>query len=642
MTNDSSTMKVGRFRIDRRLGQGMQGTVYLAWDCDLARPVAVKLLHRGGDDGQIPPQAQNLARLRHPNILSLYEAGLYGTMPFLVFEYVEGVSLRDYLRQHTPVPVAEAVTLFEQIVDGIAHAHSQGIAHLDLSPGNIMIDRGGVPRIMDFDLSKKVHSASPDGAIIGTLRYMSPEHFTTARTDRRTDIYALGLIFYEMLLHRPAVVGDDQEAMVHSILQGELDLTGLQSNEISARYAGFLQTALQKQPDRRFRDGATMRKALLDIGRRQLTNSDRGGSTVEFLLRRMQRRQDFPALSQTLLEINTLTANDRNTSTGQLARIVLRDFAVTSKLLKLANSAFYAPFAGEITNVSDAIRVLGMEQVRIACNTLLCFNHFAGRGSTSELKDLQVRAFLAGLISRHLANKSGLKEVEDAFICGMLHNLGRSLAIYYFADEENEIQELVANRRMASDEAARAVLGIGYHELGTAVAREWAFPETMLATMAALPNLQLPGPTTTVERLHQIASLANRLCDLADRGEPTAKREALVELLSVFRAGIELGPDAAERVVAAAAEKFKEFASVLDLGLTRSPFIGRLGAWLAAGGKADEIKSSASAPPLQPELGSNPAPLPAPEPEAVPQVPPQRESLLTRLLKHWALGWRSG
>jgi serine/threonine protein kinase len=230
-------MNIGRFRIDRRLGQGQQGTVYLGWDCDLARPVAIKFLHGASGDGQVPPQAQNLAKLRHPNILSLYEAGLHGSMPYLVFEYVEGLSLRDWLRQHAPVPPAEAVELFEQILSGIAHAHEQAIVHLDLSPGNIMIDRGGVPRVMDFDLSRKAHAASSGGPIVGTLRYMSPEHFTTGQTDCRTDVYALGLIFYEMLAQQPAVAGDDQDAMVNSILEREVELGALQSNEIRARYA---------------------------------------------------------------------------------------------------------------------------------------------------------------------------------------------------------------------------------------------------------------------------------------------------------------------------------------------------------------------------------------------------------------------
>ena len=241
----------------------------------------------------------------------------------------------------------------------------------------------------------------------------------------------------------------------------------------------------------------------------------------------------------------------------------MRDFAVTNKLLKLANTAFYAAFPGKVKNVSDAIRVLGMEQVRIACNTLHCFSHFADRSSTSELKDLQVRAFLAGLISRHLANKIGLKDVENAFICGMLHNLGRSLVIYYFSEEQQEIQELIASRKLAPDEAARAVLGIGYHELGAAVAREWAFPETILATMATLPDVPLPAPTTQVEALHQIASLANCLCELADRTEPAAKQEALAKLLDAFRAGIDLGPSQAERLLAAAIEKFGDFARIL-------------------------------------------------------------------------------
>jgi HD-like signal output (HDOD) protein len=387
-----------------------------------------------------------------------------------------------------------------------------------------MIDRGGVPRIMDFDLSKKVHATVVGGAIVGTPRYMSPEHFTTGLTDCRTDIYALGVIFYEMLLHRPAVAGESEESIVQAILNSEVDLGDLQSNEVSSRYSELLHTALQKQPDRRYRDVGAMQKAFLDCGRARFAGSDQGGSTVEFLLRRMQRRQDFPALSQTLIEINGATATESKASTAQLANIVLRDFAVTNKLLKLANSAFYASSAGTVTNVSDAIRVLGMEQARTACKALLCFTYFASRGGATDLRDLQVRAFLAGLISRHLATRIGLKETEDAFICGMLHKLGRSLAIFYFAEEQEEIQELIARRGLDPDQAARAVLGIGYHELGVAVAREWAFPQIILTTMAALPDVRLPAPMTKVETLHP--DRLAREPPLRGRGPHPARRQA--------------------------------------------------------------------------------------------------------------------
>ena len=126
---------------------------------------------------------------------------------------------------------------------------------------------------MDFDLSRKVHAAVPDGLIVGTPRYMSPEHFSTGRTDCRTDIYALGLIFYEMLLHRPAVAGDDQGAIVQAILKRQVNLADLQTNESIARYAQFLRTALQKQPERRFRDGNAMSTALLECGPRDVSNA---------------------------------------------------------------------------------------------------------------------------------------------------------------------------------------------------------------------------------------------------------------------------------------------------------------------------------------------------------------------------------
>ena len=206
-TPRTDQLKIGRFIVSRWLGGGLQGKVFQALDPILDRQVAIKWLNPVGGNqtsryrGTCPSEARIVAKLEHPNIVPLYEAGMYRGFPYLVFAYVDGTTLRAKWKQRGAMPVREALTLFRAILDGIACAHAQGILHLDLSPGNIMIDTAGVPRIMDFGLAKLagVDAAGTDDNLIGTPKYMSPEHFNGRPLTARSDVFALGLILYEMV-----------------------------------------------------------------------------------------------------------------------------------------------------------------------------------------------------------------------------------------------------------------------------------------------------------------------------------------------------------------------------------------------------------------------------------------------------------
>ena len=140
-------------------------------------------------------------------------------------------------------------------------------------------------------------------------------------------------------------------------------------------------------------------------------------STIDFLLRRMQRTGDIPAKSRTLSDINRLTGDDKQANADKLANVILRDFALTGKLLKLVNSSFYGTRASEITSVSQAVVFLGVEQVRMTANSLAFFGHM--KIDSAVLKDSMTKSFLRGLIARHLALRSKVTCAEEAFIAGM-------------------------------------------------------------------------------------------------------------------------------------------------------------------------------------------------------------------------------
>jgi len=581
----AQNVKIGRYVLVKPLGKGLHGAVFLAEDPHLRRRVAVKVLHPDPEHPRpvISPQAKFLAQLRHPNIVALYDADIAGERVYLVTEYLEGRTLREEIRDRGALPLPEAVSVGRQIVDGMAFAHARGILHMDLNPSNVMRDREGRPRIMDFDLSRSA-STPFSGELIGTLRYISPEHATTRKLDKRTDVYALGLIIYELVTGKPVVVGNDQKRMVEQIRSGRVNWDLLRQRDPAGLVTAVLECALKQDPAQRFPDAGAMGKALAQASRHI---SYMGGEqdpplhgTIEFMLRRIQRKGDFPVISRTLQEINRLTAEECHANADQLANVILRDYSLTNRLLKLANSAYYGNFAGRVRSVTDAVRILGVDQVRMACNGLACFGHFADKADDRDLKETLIRSFVAGLLTRHLASRCGIRDVEEAFICGMLHDLGRTVTMYYFADDYRDIAALI-EQGGEEDAAARSVLGVRYSELGYAIAREWAFPEIILFSMADRDLKILPPDAPHAETLRCLTIFANGLCRAAARGGvPHPDGGELHELLLPIQGIIPLAPAHAAAVLAAGIDRFRQFAPVLDIDTERSSFMRLASSWV--------------------------------------------------------------
>ena len=483
--------KIGRYEVLRRLGRGSQGTVYLGRDPNLERQVAVKLLLPDDDLGTVVAnesvalEGRITGRLRHPNVISIYDAGEFHGIPYLVFEYVPGQTLCESLITDGSMSIESASTMIGPLVDAIATAHAEGITHLDLSPRNIMVDRAGVPRIMDFGLSQFTNRMTrEEGYALGTLRYMSPEHFSSQTLGPYTDVFALASTFYEMVTGQRAMQGKTSSEIVFKVTDEPVDLQAVRELPNGKAFARFLKGAFEKDYRARYDDGTALKFAfnrfLEDSGLRNVaapSSTDRH-STVEFLLRRMRRKRDFPTMSRTLSDINRLTSGNSNASADKLASVILRDYALTSKLLKLVNSAYYSGMGGEVTNISQAIVILGMNQLRMSASSLTYIGQM--NGASQELKESITKSFLSGLIARHLAQQSGLPDAEEAFICGLFQNIGENLVIYYFEEEYEEIRKLCDSTSADQRSASEAILGIGFDDLGAAVARSWKLPESIV------------------------------------------------------------------------------------------------------------------------------------------------------------------
>ena len=208
--------RIGRYAIVRSLGEGGMGAVYLARDPAIDRPVAIKLLREGFAGGQARErflrEAQAIGRLHHPNIVTVFDFGEHDGEPFIAMEYVEGRTLAQLAARHE-VTRSRALKLVDELCAGLHYAHRAGIVHRDIKPANIMVDADGTVRILDFGLARGIavgasFSGTESGVVVGTLNYMSPEQLAAGNIDHRSDIFAVGAVFYELLSGRQAFPGE--------------------------------------------------------------------------------------------------------------------------------------------------------------------------------------------------------------------------------------------------------------------------------------------------------------------------------------------------------------------------------------------------------------------------------------------------
>ena len=266
---------LGPYRIEGLLGAGGMGRVYLARDSKLRRTVAIKVVDHTKKDPQsirsLLREARLAAALNHPSICSIHEVGHVGDEPFVVMEHVRGLSLAKLLHRLGALPIEAAVHYERQMVDAIAHAHDQGIVHGDLKTSNMIVDPDGRLKILDFGLAiRRVHEASEDSDIhttviappsscAGTVPYMAPELLRGREADVHSDIWALGVVFFEMLAGFRPFQGATPFELAARILSNEPVLC---SWLVPESFRNVIDRCLLMRPSDRYRSARELASAL--------------------------------------------------------------------------------------------------------------------------------------------------------------------------------------------------------------------------------------------------------------------------------------------------------------------------------------------------------------------------------------------
>jgi serine/threonine protein kinase len=263
----------GNYKVTQKLGEGGMGEVYRGVDMMLEREVAIKFLRPELASQQqvverFRSEARTLAKLNHPNIATLYSFMRAGESFIMVLEFVRGVTLDQVIQQRGAIPVDQAVPIFCQVLDGIQHAHEDGIIHRDIKPANMMLTEKGTLKVLDFGIARILGTArmTRQGNIIGTIEYMSPEQVRGFETDARSDIYSLGMLLYEMLTGRcPFDIQNEFELMKAQIEQYPVPPRQL-NPAIPEVVEQAIWRAVAKDPAQRFQSAAEFRSFLLNAG----------------------------------------------------------------------------------------------------------------------------------------------------------------------------------------------------------------------------------------------------------------------------------------------------------------------------------------------------------------------------------------
>jgi len=278
------TVLSGRYKLEAKLGSGGMSTVYLAKDATLDRAVAVKVMHREMSEQadqleRFRQEARAVAKLSHPNVVAVIDAGEDSGHPYIVFEYVEGETLKQRVARVGALDTQEALAYAIEIARGLTVAHARNMVHRDIKPQNVLIDAEGRAKLTDFGISRQLEQdgMTATGRVLGTTDYVAPEQAMGHPVDPRSDIYSLGVVLYEMLVGQVPFHADSQVGVAMKHVNEDLPDVQQRRPEISAATALVVERATAKDPAERYQEVGEM---IDDLSTALEVEAARAGSTT--------------------------------------------------------------------------------------------------------------------------------------------------------------------------------------------------------------------------------------------------------------------------------------------------------------------------------------------------------------------------
>lgn len=276
ITNDSGSIEnLGRYKVVGVLGKGAMGTVYKGIDPAIDRNVALKTIRLDfvNDEQEFEELKERLSReakaagmLSHPNIVTIYDVGTEGKLQYIAMEYLEGQTLEDMIRRKVKFNLRIIAEIITQICGALNYAHSQGIVHRDIKPANIMVLKDYRVKVMDFGIARVDSSSmTRTGIAMGTPNYISPEQLQGKQVDRRCDVFSLGVVIYEMLLHRRPFRAENLTSLIYSIVNSDVEPPSSIDKSIPLIFDRLIEKALKKNPADRFQQASEISAMLADL-----------------------------------------------------------------------------------------------------------------------------------------------------------------------------------------------------------------------------------------------------------------------------------------------------------------------------------------------------------------------------------------
>lgn len=296
----------------------------------------------------------------------------------------------------------------------------------------------------------------------------------------------------------------------------------------------------------------------------------------ESVLNRIRQNSEFPVMSETVNIINSFDTQPES-SLSDFANLVLKDYALTTKILRLVNTVYFSQF-GEVTTISRAIILLGFENIRNIAMTLMLFEHL-NKNSSSDLLETIMQSFFSGILAKKIASDMRIPDAEEAFICSLFHKFGRVMAAFYLPDKLSEISKMEDKWKSNEDVASVSVMGATFEDIGMTIAGEWNFPKQVIHSMRSMRSSE-KGMMS--DPLYAVTVMANEIVRLVYLGRDEKEIYSKIsELSSRVKGGLPITSEKLKEYMAGSVQDLSDFMSSINIDSGRSVFVKRAAVWPA-------------------------------------------------------------